>query len=165
MSESTEKSSVSRENVWVVRWVVFLFGEFSKPIVLLFWRKSRVEVNINVGIAMSKKENRRNEGGGCHIPSSETEGVVSAAAAHQIRVFVRDRAEKMQSRVRFRPLNRPTERHGPCAFRPNTDARCSLGLSSTRVLSARLDVYGSSTPSKPVARLGSLVDRLGSSAW
>ena len=48
------KSSVSRENVWVVCWVVFLFGEFSKPIVLLFWRKSRVKVNINVGIAVKE---------------------------------------------------------------------------------------------------------------
>lgn len=70
------------------------------------------EVNINVGIAMSKKENRRNEGGGRHIPSSKTEGVASSASVavtHQIRVFVRDRAKKTQSRVGFRPLNRPTE--------------------------------------------------------
>ena len=97
MSESTGKLSVSRENVWVVRWVVFLFDEFSKPIVFLFWRKSRVEVNIDVGIAASKKKYRRNEGGGHHIPSSETEGIASsasAAAAHQIRVFTRFRVRK-----------------------------------------------------------------------
>ena len=68
-----------------------------------------MEVNIDVGISASKKENRRNEGGGRHIPSSETEGIASLAATHQIRVFVRDRAKKTQSRVGFWPLNLPTE--------------------------------------------------------
>ena len=62
-------------------------------------------------------------------------------------------------------MNWSTDEHGPCAFRPNTDVRCSLGLGSTRVLSAQLDVYGGSALSNPAARLSSLVGRLGSSAW
>ena len=72
-----------------------------------------MEVNIDVGIAASKKENRRNKGGGCHIPSSKMEGIASstsAAATHKIRVFVRVRAKKTQSRIGFRPLNLLTER-------------------------------------------------------
>ena len=127
-----------------------------------------MEVNVGVGIAASKKETRRNEGGGRYIPLSETEGIalsVSAAAAHQIRVFVRVWAKKTQSRVEFRPLNRPRNERGPCAFRPNTDACCSLGLGSVRVLSAWLDVYDGSASSKPAARLGGLVGRLDNSAW
>ena len=43
----------------LVRWVAFLFGEFSKSIALLFWRKSRVEASVDVGIAASKEANRR----------------------------------------------------------------------------------------------------------
>ena len=72
-----------------------------------------MEFNIDVGIAAPKKANHWNEGGGRHIPSSEAEGIASsasAAAAHQIRVFVRVRAKKTQSQVGFRPLNRPTKR-------------------------------------------------------
>ena len=55
-----EKSRVLVEKTCgLVRWIVFLFGEFSKSIVLLFWRKSRVEVSVDVGIATSKKANYR----------------------------------------------------------------------------------------------------------
>ena len=45
-------------------------------------------------------------------------------------------------RVSRLALNQTTDERGPCAFRPNTDARYSLGLGSARVLSAQLDVYG-----------------------
>ena len=56
-----------------------------------------MEVNIDVGIATPKKANRRNEGGGRHILLSEAEGIASsasAAAVHQIRVFVRVRRRR-----------------------------------------------------------------------
>ena len=110
MSESTGKiESISRENVWVGSLGSFLVRRVLETdcVVVLEEESSG---SYDVGIAASKKANRQNEGGGCHVPSSKMEGIaLAAAAAHQIRVFLRVRAKKTQSRVGFRPLNWPTE--------------------------------------------------------
>ena len=96
-------------------------------------------------------------------------GVVTSAAAAQQRLGFREVSGKEDegngSGFTSGLWTSPQNERGPCAFRPNADARCSLGLSSARVLSARLDVYGSSAPSNPAAQLGGLIGRLGSSAW
>ena len=60
VSKCTEKSRVlAGKTCGLVHWVVFLFDEFSKSIVLQFWRNSRVKVSVDVGIAALKKANRR----------------------------------------------------------------------------------------------------------
>ena len=89
----------------------------------------------------------------------------SVVTVHQIRVFVRVRAKKTHSRVGFRPLNQPRTNAGPVCFDPTRTCACSLGVGSARVLSARLDVYDSSAPTNPAARIGGLVGRVSSSAY
>ena len=90
--------------------------------------------------------------------------MLSAATAHQIRVFMRVRAKEMQIRVGFQPLNQPMDERGPVRFSPTRMRACSLCLSSTCVLSARLDVYVRSAPSIPATWLDGLAGRLGLSA-
>ena len=88
------------------------FGEFSELVGLLIRRESRVEVSINVGIAASKKADRRNRRKGCYVTvvGNEEDCVIGVDGGSLIRVFEVFWVRKMKELDRVTSVPNPPHR-------------------------------------------------------
>ena len=143
------------KSVWLVRW--FSRSSWNR-LALLFWRKNRVEVSIDVGIAALKKVGRRNRRRKTprHRHRKQVDCVVIGSSAPSFRVIKVFRARKTKDSGRATSVSSLVHRRTraaliPAQYEPNKLVHCFAHV--THGSSARLDVYGGSAPSKPAARL------------
>ena len=146
-----EKSRVLEgKNVWLVRY----FSRSSQNrLALLFRRKNRVEVSVDVGITALKKVGRRNQRKTPrHRHRKRVDYVVIGSGAPSFRVIKVFRVRKTKDSGRATSVSSLVHRRTratliPAQYEPIKRVHCFARVS--RGSSARLDVYGGSAPSKP----------------